>query len=242
MEQLANLVVEGHVPEVLKNKHIYQLDLSALVAGTKYRGEFEKRLQAIVDEIRAAHRDIILFIDEVHILAEAGEATGAISAADILKPALARGELQAIGATTMVEYQLTIEKDRTLKRRFQIIIVDESTAEETREILKGLRPKYEEFHHVRITDGALDTAVQLTNRLIPGRHFPDKAIDAIDEASAKVHLESSQNERDAELPQVTRKDVEDIVHAWHRDEWLYSKVARPTASSLHHKHHQSRHS
>ncbi len=227
VEELAGLIAAGRVPDAIRDKRIIQLDLAALVAGTKYRGEFEKRLRIIVQEIEAAKRSIILFIDEVHILAEAGEASGAINAADILKPALARGDLQAIGATTMVEYQRSIEQDRTLKRRFQTIIVDESTPKETLEILRGLRAKYEQYHGVRISDGALRAAVLLTKKVTPGRHFPDKAIDAIDEASAMVHLQHLLTER-RKGPVVTPKDVSGIVREWDRNERLYSKVARPT--------------
>src|SRR5690606_23880871 len=149
VEQLANMIAAGEVPKTLRHKRVVQLDLSGLVAGTKYRGEFEKRLKGVVNEIIAAQREIILFIDELHSLAEAGEATGAIDAADILKPALARGELQAIGATTLEEFQKSIAKDETLHRRFQPITVDEPTADETVKILEGLRPRYEEYHQVK---------------------------------------------------------------------------------------------
>lgn len=235
VEELAGLIAAGKVPDAIKHKRVIQLDLAALVAGTKYRGEFEKRLRAIVEEIEAAKRNIILFIDEIHVLAEAGEASGAISAADMLKPALARGDLQAIGATTMVEYQQSIESDRTLKRRFQTIIVDESTPKETMQILRGLRSKYEAYHRVRLSDGALRAAVTLTKKLTPGRHFPDKAIDAVDEASAMVHLQtmlSANSRKQQKMPTVQAKDVASIIREWDRNDRLYRKVARPTASRV----------
>jgi ATP-dependent Clp protease ATP-binding subunit ClpA len=216
VEGLANLISKNDVPEPLKNKVILALDLSGLVAGTKYRGEFEKRLKAILDEVIASQRRIILFIDELHTLAEAGEATGAIDAADILKPALARGELQAIGATTEKEYEEYIVKDVTLERRFQPVMVTEPTAEESYEILKGLRPRYEEHHHVKISDGALQAAVTLSGKLLKDRHFPDKAIDAMDEASAKVRLAGIKQSTNQTLT-VTEKDVQQVLEEWAKD-------------------------
>lgn len=235
VEELANLIAAGQVPDSLKYKRVLQLDLSGLIAGTKYRGEFEKRLQSIVNEIRAARRNIILFIDEVHILAEAGEASGAINAADILKPALSRGDLQAIGATTLVEYQNSIEKDRTLKRRFQPITVEESTPEETMKILFGIRKRYNDYHHVDIDDNALKAAVEMTQKTIPGRHYPDKAIDAIDEAAAKVHLEQiiSGTESSSAIPKVTAKDVEEIIREWDQDQQTFDRLTTmPSASEI----------
>lgn len=233
VEQLAMLIISGDVPDVLKGKHVIQLDLAELVAGTKYRGEFEKRLESIIDEVRASERSIILFIDEVHILAEAGEASGAIGAADMLKPALARGELQTIGATTMVEYQQSIEKDRTLRRRFQPIIVEEATPEETLKILQGVRGRYEDFHHVTITDDALRAAVEKTSAPMPGRHYPDKAIDAVDEAAAKVHLEDVAKKKTGGLPsRVTSDDIAAIIAEWESDRDKYARVATPTAQKL----------
>lgn len=232
VEQLANLIAAGQVPDSLKNKRVLQLDLSGLVAGTKYRGEFEKRLKGVVNEIIAAQRRIILFIDELHSLAEAGEATGAIDAADILKPALARGELQAIGATTMQEFRHSIEKDETLKRRFQPITVDEPTAQETIEILHGLRQRYENYHHVEISDEALKAAVELSQTSLPDRYFPDKAIDVLDEAGARVHLESmTEQRRDAHGPVVQRTDVEAIIKEWNDDREEYERLTKKIVTS-----------
>ncbi len=188
-EGLAQKIISGEIPELLKGKKVVTLDLSALIAGSKYRGEFEERLKKVIEEIKESG-DIILFIDELHTLIGAGAAEGAIDAANILKPALARGELQCIGATTLDEYQKYIEKDAALERRFQPIMVDEPTAEETLQILKGLRDKYEAHHKTKITDEALEAAVSLSDRYITERFLPDKAIDLIDEAASKVKLAS----------------------------------------------------
>lgn len=188
-EGLAQRIVAGNVPEVLSDKRLVTLDLASLVAGTKYRGEFEDRLKKVVQEITAAN-NIIVFIDELHTLIGAGAAEGAIDAANILKPALARGELQCIGATTLDEYRKHIERDSALERRFQPITVDEPTVEETIDILKGLRDKYEAHHRVRITDEALDAAARLSDRYISDRYLPDKAIDLIDEASSRARLQA----------------------------------------------------
>jgi len=218
VEELANEIAHGDVPDSIRGKRVLALDLSGLVAGTKYRGEFEKRLKTVMDEIIASKRQIILFIDELQTLAQAGEATGAIDAADILKPALARGELQAIGATTMEEYQKYIAKDVTLERRFQPIIVKEPTAAETIDILKGLRPRYEGHHRVKILDEAITEAVTLADHFLVDRYFPDKAIDLIDEASAKVRLEQIMDPTKAkEIPQVTGNDVKIIIKEWTQD-------------------------
>ncbi|MBI3115647.1 MAG: ATP-dependent Clp protease ATP-binding subunit [Candidatus Kerfeldbacteria bacterium] len=219
VEELANKIARGDVPETLKDKRVISLDLSALVAGTKYRGEFEKRLKLVLNEIVGAKRSIILFIDELHELAEAGEATGAIDAADILKPALARGELQAIGATTFSDFAKHIEGDVTLERRFQPVKVKEPTAAETVEIMRGLRGRYEEHHHVSILDEAIETAVQLADSCLKDRHFPDKAIDVIDEAAAKIRLEAIRHpERFRNgLPELHKKDVQDIISEWRSD-------------------------
>lgn len=188
-EGLAQRIIDGKVPETLSNKRVFTLDLSSVVAGSKFRGEFEERLKKVMEEIRAAG-DVILFIDELHTLIGAGAAEGAIDAANILKPALARGELQCIGATTLDEYRKYIEKDSALERRFQPIKIGEPTAEEALEILKGLRDRYEAHHRVTITDEALGAAVQLSDRYITDRFLPDKAIDLIDEASSRVRLQS----------------------------------------------------
>lgn len=215
VEELANELATGKVPETLKTKRVLALDLSGLVAGTKYRGEFEKRLKTLVDEIIAAERHIILFIDEIHTLAEAGEATGAIDAADILKPALARGELQVIGATTLEEYQKYVEKDQTLERRFQPVIVAEPSPAQTLEILKGLRKKYESYHHVTYTDAVLEAIVQLAQEHLKERVFPDKAIDIMDEAGSRVHLEQIENGKNAQAnKEVQLEDLRVIVSSF----------------------------
>jgi ATP-dependent Clp protease ATP-binding subunit ClpC len=186
-EGLAQKIVEGNIPEILKDKRVVTLDLSAMVAGAKYRGEFEERLKKAMDEIRKAG-NVILFIDEMHTIIGAGAAEGAIDASNILKPALARGEIQVIGATTLDEYRKHVEKDAALERRFQPITVGEPTKEEAIEILKGLRDKYEAHHRVKITDEALEAAVRLSDRYITDRFLPDKAIDLIDEAASRVRL------------------------------------------------------
>lgn len=188
-EGLAQRIINGDIPETLRNKRVMVLDMGTVVAGTKYRGEFEDRLKKITEEIRHAG-NVILFIDELHTLIGAGGAEGAIDASNILKPALARGELQCIGATTLDEYRKHIEKDAALERRFQPITVDQPTPEEAIEILKGLRDRYEAHHRVKITDAALHAAVQLSDRYIPDRFLPDKAIDLIDEAASRVRLQS----------------------------------------------------
>ena len=188
VEGLAERIVSGDVPEILKDKKVIALDLTGMIAGTKYRGEFEARIKKVLDEIMSKSRQIILFIDELHTLVGAGAAEGAIDAANILKPALAKGDLQVIGATTVDEYRKYIEKDAALERRFQPVKVDEPSVDLTIQILKGLRDKYEAHHRVKITDEALESAAKLSDRYITDRFLPDKAIDLIDEASAKVRL------------------------------------------------------
>ncbi|MGQ9531554.1 MAG: ATP-dependent Clp protease ATP-binding subunit [Desulfotomaculales bacterium] len=213
-EGLAQRIVAGNVPEVLLNRRVVALDLASLVAGTKYRGEFEERIKKVLDEIKRAG-NVIVFIDELHTLIGAGAAEGAIDAANIMKPALARGELQCIGATTLDEYRKHIEKDPALERRFQPIMVNEPTVEETLEILKGLRDKYEAHHRVRITDAALEAAVRLSDRYITDRFLPDKAIDLIDEAASRVRLQAftappGVKELEKRLEQI-RKEKEEAV-------------------------------
>src|SRR5256886_14244463 len=181
------MVVKGEVPETLKDKQLYTLDLGSLVAGSRYRGDFEERLKKVLKEIRT-RGDIILFIDEIHTLVGAGAAEGAIDAASILKPMLARGELQTIGATTLDEYRKHLEKDAALERRFQPITVDEPTVAHTIDILKGIRDRYEAHHRVTITDQAIVAAANLADRYISDRFLPDKAIDLIDEAGSRLRI------------------------------------------------------
>ncbi|HKL96720.1 MAG TPA: ATP-dependent chaperone ClpB [Paludibacteraceae bacterium] len=188
-EGLAHRIVRGDVPENLKTKQIFSLDMGALIAGAKYKGEFEERLKSVVNEVIKAEGEIILFIDEIHTLVGAGKSDGAMDAANILKPALARGELRAIGATTLDEYQKYFEKDKALERRFQIVMVNEPDEASTISILRGLKERYENHHKVRIKDGAIIAAVELSNRYITDRFLPDKAIDLMDEAAAKLRLE-----------------------------------------------------
>ena len=188
-EGLARRIVEGNIPDTIRDKRLVTLDLSGIVAGSKYRGEFEERIKRIINEVRE-DGNVLLFIDEIHTIIGAGGAEGAIDASNILKPSLARGEIQIIGATTIEEYRKYIEKDAALERRFQPVVVDEPSEAEAVEILKGLRPAYEEHHHVRITDEALTAAVKMSARYINDRFLPDKAIDLIDEAASKVRLSS----------------------------------------------------
>ncbi|MCS7199058.1 MAG: ATP-dependent chaperone ClpB [Caldimicrobium sp.] len=203
VEGLAQRIVAGDVPEILKNKRIIQLDLGALLAGTKYRGEFEDRLKGVIREVQASEGEIILFIDEIHTIVGAGAAEGAMDAANMLKPALARGELRCIGATTIEEYRKYIEKDPALERRFQPVYVDEPTPEQAIAILRGLKEKYEVHHGVRITDNAIVAAVTLSHRYISDRYLPDKAIDLIDEACAKLRIEI--DSMPTEIDEIERK-------------------------------------
>jgi len=186
-EGLAQEIASGNVPELLRDKRVVTLDLALMVAGTKYRGQFEERIKAVMDEIRRS-KNVILFIDELHTIVGAGSAEGAMDASNIIKPALSRGELQCVGATTMNEYRKYIEKDAALERRFQTVKVDAPTIEEAIEILKGLRPKYEAHHKAKLTDEALETAVKFSERYISGRFLPDKAIDVMDEAGARARI------------------------------------------------------
>ena len=202
-EGLAHRIVNGDVPENLKDKTIYSLDMGALIAGAKYKGEFEERLKSVVKEVTSSDGNIILFIDEIHTLVGAGGGEGAMDAANILKPALARGELRAIGATTLDEYQKYFEKDKALERRFQKVIVEEPDTESAISILRGIKEKYEAHHKVRIKDEAIIAAVELSQRYIPNRYLPDKAIDLMDEAAAKLRMEI--NSKPEELDVLDRK-------------------------------------
>jgi len=202
-EGLAHRIIAGDVPENLKTKTVYSLDMGSLVAGAKYKGEFEERLKAVIKEVIAAEGEIILFIDEIHTLVGAGGGEGAMDAANILKPALARGELRAVGATTLNEYQKYFEKDKALVRRFQTVLIDEPSTEDAISILRGIKDKYENHHKVLIKDAAIISAVELSQRYITDRHLPDKAIDLIDEAAAKLRMEI--NSKPEELDEVERK-------------------------------------
>jgi len=202
-EGLAHRIINGDIPENLKTKQLYSLDMGALIAGAKFKGEFEERLKSVIKEVISSEGEIILFIDEIHTLVGAGGGEGAMDAANILKPALARGELRAIGATTMKEYQKYFEKDKALERRFQIVIVDEPTVADSISILRGLKERYETHHHVRIKDEAIIAAVELSKRYITDRFLPDKAIDLIDEAASKLRLEI--NSVPEELDEIERK-------------------------------------
>jgi ATP-dependent Clp protease ATP-binding subunit ClpC len=189
VEGLAQETAAGNVPELLRDKRVITLDLALMVAGTKYRGQFEERIKAVMDEIRRS-KNVILFIDELHTIVGAGSAEGALDASNIIKPALSRGELQCVGATTLNEYRKYIEKDAALERRFQTVKVEAPTVEEAIQILKGLRPKYEVHHKAKLTDEALEAAVRLSDRYITGRFLPDKAIDIMDEAGARARINS----------------------------------------------------
>ena len=188
-EGIAQKIVDGDVPENLKSKKVYSLDMGALIAGAKYQGEFEERLKGVVKEVVDSAGEIILFIDEIHTLVGAGRSSGAMDASNILKPALARGELRTIGSTTLDEYQKYFETDKALERRFQMVLVDEPSPAESIAIMRGLKEKYENHHRVKIEDDALIAAVNLSHRYITNRFLPDKAIDLVDEAASKLRLE-----------------------------------------------------
>jgi ATP-dependent Clp protease ATP-binding subunit ClpC len=211
VEGLAQMIVSGDAPDSLKNKRVIALDMGALVAGSKFRGEFEERLKAVMDEIRQAQGEIVLFIDEIHTVVGAGAAEGAIDASNMLKPALARGELQCVGATTLDEYREHIEKDAALERRLQPVYVDEPSEEDTIEMLRALRPRYEAHHKIRFTDSALEAAAHLSHLYISDRYLPDKAIDLIDEAAAKLRIDTESAPKDVKelekkLQQLVREE------------------------------------
>ncbi len=219
-EGLAQRIFKKDVPENLKDKLIYSLDMGALIAGAKYKGEFEERLKGVINELVSSNGKVILFIDEIHTLVGAGAGEGAMDAANLLKPALARGELRAIGATTLNEYQKYFEKDKALERRFQMVMIDEPTVEDTISILRGLKERYEVHHHVRIKDAAIVAAAEMSNRYITNRFLPDKAIDLIDEAAAKLRMEIDSSPED--LDELERKlmqlEIEKVAIKKEKDE------------------------
>ncbi len=228
VEGLANRIIEGDVPEGLKGKRVIALDLSSMVAGAKYRGEFEERLKAVLKEITDAEGEVITFIDEVHTLVGAGAAEGAMDAGQMIKPMLARGELRLIGATTLDEYRTSIEKDAALERRFQPVFVGEPSVEDTIAILRGLSERYEVHHGVRIQDAALVSAAVLSDRYVTGRFLPDKAIDLIDEAASKLRIEidSLPTELDQVIRRIRQLEIEKVALEKETDEASAERLAR----------------
>lgn len=230
VEGLASRIAAGEVPEVLLNKRVLLLQVSEILAGTKYRGEFEQRVKGIVQEIRNSKRTIILFIDEIHTITQTKGAEGAVNLSDILKPALARGDLQLIGATTQKEYEQYIQPDESWDRRFQVVLVDEPSVEESVKILQGIKKNYEDYHKVKISDEAIQAAVRLSQEYITNRHLPDKAIDIMDEAASMVNVERGSKHHsaaallhgaakaasvsDSPEPTVTIEHVKEVVAEW----------------------------
>ena len=213
MEGLAQRIAKGDVPDDLKNKKIFSLDMGSLIAGAKYRGEFEERLKAVLEEVRKSEGEILLFIDEIHTIVGAGKTEGSMDAGNMLKPMLARGELHCIGATTLNEYHQYIEKDAALERRFQPVMVAEPSVEDTISILRGLKDRYESYHGVKIMDSALVAAATLSNRYISDRFLPDKAIDLVDEACAsiKTEINSMPTELDEQRRKIQQLEIEEVA-------------------------------
>ena len=228
VEGLAQRIVKEDVPNGLKGKTIYELDMGSLVAGAKYRGEFEERLKAVLNKIKESNGNIIMFIDEIHLIVGAGKSDGALDASNMLKPMLARGELHCIGATTLNEYRMYIEKDAALERRFQKVLVSEPTVEDTISILRGLKDKFESFHGVKITDNALVSAASLSNRYITDRHLPDKAIDLIDEACASIRmqLESNPTEIDELNRKILQLEIERVALSKENDKLSHERLLK----------------
>ncbi len=230
-EGLAQKIADDDVPDSLKGRKVVALDMGALVAGSKFRGEFEERLKAVMDEVKESKKEVILFIDEIHTVVGAGAAEGSIDASNMLKPALAHGELQCVGATTLDEYRRHIEKDKALERRFQPVFIDEPSIEDTIEILKGLRPRYEAHHKIKITDDALDAAARLSQRYIADRHLPDKAIDLIDEAASKLRIDTeSATPEEKELEKRIKQLANEEEAATQRQD--YEQAAKLKADKL----------